>query len=212
MLATFKTQEFHIQLAKELILNYCSQLRCGCNGGLIHQLSLCHFPRWQQQVVIWSMLLIVPGIVKSVMLGWYWWLLPNVTHNNTSNMYAIYLSSIKYLFIQYLIIIYINHVYMYIYVYTYVTLIHKHVQYCHGLSMGILGIHFVLLSREVCASLGLHILSIPSVSSPIGYKDSKGHILWSPMIILVIVTSCPSPSLSPQGGMWRLKTSLRLIW
>ena len=33
--------------------------------------------------------------------------------------------------------------------------------------------------REVCASLGLHILSIPSISSPIGYKDSKGHILES---------------------------------
>ena len=41
---------------------------------------------------------------------------------------------------------------MYIYVYTYVTLIHKHVQYCHGLSMGILGIHFVLLEpkESVC--------------------------------------------------------------
>ena len=27
-------------LTKKLIVNYCSQVRCGCNGGL----SPCHFP------------------------------------------------------------------------------------------------------------------------------------------------------------------------
>ena len=44
-LATFKNiKEFHVQLAKELIGNYCSRLRCGRNGGAIRQLSLRHFP------------------------------------------------------------------------------------------------------------------------------------------------------------------------
>ena len=43
-LATFKNiNEFHVQLAKVLIGIYCSNLRCGCNGGPIHQLSLHHF-------------------------------------------------------------------------------------------------------------------------------------------------------------------------
>ena len=45
-LAIFKNiKESHVQLAKELIGNYCSQqLRCGRNGGTIGQLSLRHFP------------------------------------------------------------------------------------------------------------------------------------------------------------------------
>ena len=35
--------DFHVQLAKELIGNYCSRLRYGHNGGPIRQLSLRHF-------------------------------------------------------------------------------------------------------------------------------------------------------------------------
>ena len=42
-------KQFKIQLAKELIREYCSRYRAGYNGSLIKPLPFSHFPRRSQQ-------------------------------------------------------------------------------------------------------------------------------------------------------------------